>query len=184
MLFKKDNKIAFVLPPKTGSMSLKHLLLSLNFKQLSHSRLPVHHHIKYVDAVSHYPTLAEYKLFGVFRNPLDRFLSVLRYIRGENLSYSYEYFVDSFEKTRKTRFMFFTPQVEWLNVPNMNVIMFDNLVEGVMDAVKDIEGEKHFPHLHKSIGVGEPVTDKVRNFVRDYYAVDYEFAKNVLGKEY
>jgi hypothetical protein len=39
--------------------------------------------------------------------------------------------------------------------------------------------------LNKSTDFGRSVvTQKVKDFVREYYATDYQFAKDVLGKEY
>jgi len=45
--------------------------------------------------------------------------------------------------------------------------------------------DEPMPVLNKASDFGRSViTDKVRDFVSNYYAADYQFAKDVLGKEY
>jgi hypothetical protein len=119
-------------------------------------------------------------MYGVFRNPLDRFLSTLK---GFNLSY--DKFLSYFDEPQNQHLSFFKlQQVDWLNIPKINLIDFDNLVAGVTEVVKDMGGDKKFEHFNKAKPINVPVTDGLKSFARDYYAADYQFAKNVLGKEY
>ena len=180
MMFHKEAQIAFVLPPKCGSISTKDFLASFNFRLITHSSLPNHHHVKYEDAVRLYPNIANYKMYGVFRNPLDRFLSTLK---GLNLSY--DKFLSYFDEPQNQYLSFFKlRQVDWLDISKINLIDFDSLVVGVTEVVKDMGGNKKFEHSNKAKPINVSVTDDLKSFVRDYYAADYQFAKDMLGKEY
>ncbi len=184
MLFRKDVKLAFVLPPKCGSLSTKQFLFTYGFKVVSHSTLTPNHHVKFQDAVKLYPNLADYSVYGILRDPAARFISAVNYLNKTESSQKYQKFIDNFAQKRLLRPIFFEPQVAWLDHPKVKVIDFDNLAEEVMKIVNGLDGIKTFPHLHKSTLVGNPISDGVKAFVREQYAADYEFAKNVLGKEY
>jgi len=175
MMYLKDKKIAFVLVPKCGSTSLRHTLSWLNFKILTGFKKenPLDaHHITYKDCVEKYPNLKAYKTYGVFRDPLERFVSVMNFLESRNIGIS-------------KNMPFFRQQVEWLDAPNINVIQFENFEQGVKDALSEIDSPSPVLHLNRS---GKPgsyeVNDEVINFVREKYAADYKFAKEMLGKEY
>jgi hypothetical protein len=174
-MYRKDKNIAFVLVPKCGSTSLRHALNWAGFSPLTGFEKPSlldSYHITYNDCIEKYPNLKSYKTYGVFRDPLDRFVSAMNYAESRNL------------RLHKNM-TFFRPQVQWLDAPNMAVIEFENFEQGVKDALSEIDGPASVLHLNRS---GKPgaykVNDEVVQFVRDKYAVDYEFAKNALGKEY
>lgn len=197
MLFRKDKQIAFVLPTRCGSTSTKHFLESVGFSQVKHPDLPIHHHIKYSEAVRVYPNLRGYKKYGVFRNPVERFVSTVDYLLTGKPFVSPEEFLDFFNKNPDHPLdIFRRPQVEWLDHDDIEVIQFEGLVEGVLSAVGG--SSKDFPHLNSSSSaktfssqyyeiMGVDVSElnrQVEEFVRDYYAIDYKFSKSVLNVEY
>lgn len=180
MMFHKQSQVAFVLTPKCGSISTKEFLASFNFRLVTHSSLSNHHHVRYEDAARLYPNIANYKMYGVFRNPLERFISTLK---GFNLRH--DEFLNYFDKPDTQQFSFFKlRQVDWLDIPKITLIEFDNLVAGVTEVVKGMGVGKKFEHFNKAKPINVLVTDDLKAFVRDYYAADYQFARDVLGKEY
>lgn len=100
--------------------------------------------------------------------------------------YTYEDVVASFDKFGKSFSGMFKPQVEWMTAPDTEVLDFEDYEASLRRASGAID-----PELYpiKTLNVtpdnyrGE-VTDKVIAFVRAKYAEDYQFAKDVLGKEY
>jgi hypothetical protein len=98
-------------------------------------------------------------------------------------SICYDEVIDLFPLLLRRFDRFFSPQSTWLDFPNVTTLDFENLES----ELKRIAGhhDKAVTRYNASTDFGRSViTDKVRNFVRDYYAADYDFAKNVLGKEY
>lgn len=199
MLFRKDKQIAFVLPTRCGSTSTKYFLESIGFSQIKHPDLPTHHHIKYSEAVRVYPNLQGYKKYGIFRNPVERFVSTVDYLLTGKPFVSPEEFLDFFNKNPDHPLNIFKrPQVEWLDHDDIEVIRFENLAEGVLSAVQDVCEDKEFPHLNCSSSAKNfssryyeimnvdvsKLNRQVEEFVRDYYAVDYKFSKSVLNVEY
>lgn len=79
--------------------------------------------------------------------------------------------------------MLFKPQTAWFTHSNIQALDFHN-----MEAeLRRVTGNTEQPlvRYNTSTDFGRSViTDKVRAFVREYYAADYQFAKDVLGKEY
>lgn len=180
MMFNKQTQKAVVLTPKCASVSIKYFLASFDFRLVAHSSLPNHHHVKHEDAVRLYPNLNKYQMYGVFRNPLERFLSTLKF-----LNLQYDKFFSYFDKPRSQNHLFFkSRQVEWLDIPNIRLIDFSKLEEGILRLVEGLNGSGNLAHLHKSKPIKIAATDELKAFVRDYYAADYQFARDVLGKEY
>lgn len=199
MLFSKDRQIAFVLPTRCGSTSTKHFLESVGFSQVQHPSLPNNQHIKYLDAVKCFPNLAKYKKYGIFRNPLERFISTVNYLLTGKPLVSPKEFVDCFNKNPNHPLgIFKQPQVNWLDHKDIEVIKFENLTKEIFSVVKVACENKKFPHLNSSSSAknfsdcyykimnidSNKFNKQTEEFVRDYYAADYQFAKDVLGKEY
>ena len=172
MMYKKDKRLAFVLVPKCGSTTLRHILNWNGFKVLTgfeKSSTADFYHVSYQECVRKYPNLRSYRTYGVFRNPLDRFVSAMNYAITRNIPL-------------QKGLPFFRPQVEWLDAQSVSVINFENFEQSIKDIM---ESSVEVPHLNKSVKSGSyEVTDEVIAFVRDKYAADYQFAKDVLGKEY
>lgn len=183
MLFKKDKKIAFVLVPKCGSTSISRFLFSIGFARLTHSTLPNHHHIKYRDALSAYPNLSKYTTHGIFRDPLARFVSGINSVKNSTLPVEYDNYTD-INFLRNLNPVIFERQVDWLDHEHISVLPFSNLEQEVLSTVSGLDGEKKLLWLNKTTTPELPISDAVKKFVRDHYAIDYQFAKDVLGKEY
>ena len=99
---------------------------------------------------------------------------------------SYEDIVVLFDKFESEFSFMFAPQVTWMTAPDTEVLDFSNYEAELRRISGATDPEKYpIPKLNVSEQSykGE-VTDKVVAFVRAKYAVDYQFAKDVLGKEY
>lgn len=196
MVFDKRRKIAFVLPTKTGSTSLRCYLREYGFFRLKEKHGTVDELTKL------YPNLVNYSIYGFFRNPLERFESAILYCKqsripssivkskiveiGINKSLeeiSYDEVVDNFLKLLDKNLILFYPQVNWLKHPKVITLDYHNMQAELTRIIATFD--EPMPAMNKSNNFGRSViTDKVRAFVRDYYAADYQFAKDVLGKEY
>jgi hypothetical protein len=199
MVFNKATKQAFVFPPKTGTITCLHFLISCGWKRLPN---PHQYTAAFVEA---YPSLKDYSLYGFFRDPLKRFESSVLFLKQvptlkltENYvekviaeagidktreSISYEEVIDLFPLLMRRFDRFLAPQSTWLDFPNVTTLDFENL-ESELKRIAGHHG-KAVTRYNASTSFGRSViTDKVRSFVREYYAADYDFAKNVLGKKY
>lgn len=196
MVFNKQNKVAFVCPPRTGSTTLHTYLNGQGWFRLKEK------HESLENLIELYPNLVEYKVYGFFRNPLIRFESCILYAKQNFLfssifnrrianagiektiqELSYEDVVDNFSQLFNFGGFLFKPQTFWFNDPRVTALDFHNM-KSELDKVIGLISDP-IPVLNGSNDFGRSViTDKVRAFVRDYYAADYQFAKDVLGKEY
>ena len=182
MLFNKQKQICFMMTPKCASTSLKAFLKRVGFKMLTHSTFKVAYHTKYKDAVKPYPNLVNYKKYGVFRDPLDRFISGVNFAQKDSeTKLSYDEFVLAYPNIVVDSFVF-EPQVEWLNVEDIHIFDFKWLAFD-MSSMFDVPLTS-FPHRNKVERSSDLASDMVKEFVRKHYAADYKFAKDVLGKEY
>ena len=99
-------------------------------------------------------------------------LKLLNYILFEKIKESYDFFN-----------VIFKPQFKWVSLQNIKLLDFYNY-EFELRKVSDNYTN---PIIVKnaSNGFGKSVvTQKVIDFVRNYYAEDYALAKDRLGKEY
>lgn len=200
MIYHKPSQICFLMVPKTGSTSLRKTLADLSFKVLTgqrknfvenepiqkneHSFSVVHPKLKdYIDA---YPNLRNYKFYGVFRDPVERFLSAVQYLSlaDSKIKFSdeekHQQVVNVFKRTDAMR-VIFEKQVEWLDVPNINIIDFNKYEEGVLSALKDIPGEKKIYKLNESKTAKIQFNEETINYVKNFYKDDYDFIKDKLG---
>jgi hypothetical protein len=196
MVYNKQSKVAFICPTRTGSTTLHSY-----FSEQGWFRLKEKHHS--LDAlIGLYPNLAQYKVYGFLRNPLSRFESCVLYAKQNDFfcksfqyklgtvgiiknlkDASYDEFVDCFDRFAEFGGFLFKPQSFWLNDQRVTVLDFDNIESELNRAVGALPDS--IPVLHKSTDLGRSeITDKVRSFVREYYAADYALAKDRLGKEY
>ena len=60
----------------------------------------------------------------------------------------------------------------------MQVIDYDDYENGVMNALKDIEGEKKLYWENVSKGPKLTLSDKSIQLVKEYYKEDYEFGRD------
>lgn len=193
MVFNKGKRIAFVFPPKTGSISTGSFLKSIGWKSLPYKHLETK---IYLDEL---PNLNNYTIYGFLRNPLARFESAILHLKrdseiddfvhiiesnGKHVeTVSYDEIVDLFPAIIQKLPIFLGLQSKWLSHPKVTVLDFDNLESELRRITGDTTTP--MPTYNVSDGFGKSViTDKVRAFVREYYAADYALAKDRLGKEY
>lgn len=193
MMFHKESKICFSLVPRTGSTSLRNLLINLKMRELVFNSPLSFHHTKYKDAVKVYPNLSKYTIYGVFRNPAERLVSALNFtspVQPLHLSSFIKngtVLIDEIKNGVKNnqQHILYHPQRDWFEeIPNPKVISFDNLQAGLDTALATFDGYKTIQHLHKSPAKHVQLTPELEEFAREHYAADYQFAKDVLGKEY
>lgn len=191
MVFNKQSKVAFVCPPRTGSTTLHSYLRDQGW-----SRLKEKHHS--FDALTKiYPNLAQYKIYGFFRDPLARFESCITYAKQEkyfskvfeyrlfkaNVSktaeeVTYEDVVDCFDKIFDFGGFLFKPQVFWLEDPRVTALDFRNMKTELEKVIGPLPNP--IPALNKSTDFGRSVvTQKVIDFVRQHYAADYTLGQKL-----
>ena len=74
MYYDEQRKLAFVMPPRTGTTMFSKLLTEWNVPLAGFSKhtKPSEIQLSQID---------QYTIYGFFRNPVDRFLSLLRYMQ-------------------------------------------------------------------------------------------------------
>jgi hypothetical protein len=194
MIFNKDRKLAFVLPYKTGTNTIIKFLTPMGWKTLGDQ------HAFTTQCLKSFPNLNNYTIYGFLRNPLMRFeSSALNLKRLERTSFlkqkieemgktaetaSYEDIIDLFKTYENARAGLLSRlQSEWLNHPKVTVLDFDNFES----ELRRVTGYTTQPITRENVSADfgkSVITDKVRAFVREYYAADYALAKDRLGKEY
>jgi len=181
MMFHKATKVAFVLPPKTGTTTLVDYLSVLGFKMIPNVPVNNNRHALPREFLKAYPILGEYKFYGFFRNPLDRFISLMSMIDSSIKRITLDNYasnLDAHPKIPPHR------QVDWLDYPNTTVFDFEDFTEKVSLIGKMYgHAELRVPKLNIALR-RITATDEMKEFVRHYYDADYQFAKRVLGKEY
>lgn len=185
MHYDSQRKLIFAMPTKTGSQTLLSLLRGWGLTAVGEDM-----HIKPKDAVQFIPDMDSYTVYGFFRNPLDRFLSSLRYIKDRRIaatilnvpyetiaSYSYDQLVDNFESLNAKLNYYFDPQIQWFE--NATLLDFNKFDLEVLKIARMFEIQKVFvPLINDTNPVNETPSQKVIDFVQSYYADDYR-----LGRE-
>lgn len=195
MFFNKNLKKAFVFPTKTGTITTRIFLGEIGW----HGKLPYHEFPN--DLIGEYPALNEYKLYGFFRDPIKRFESCILHIKQippqdkflhflkANLpnkgieDVSYDELVDVFDLLKNEYSLGLSKQVSWLDHPKVTALDFENFESELRRVTEDYVTPIVIKNVSSNFG-RSVITDKVRAFVRDYYADDYNFAKQVLNKDY
>lgn len=199
MWFDKSSKQAFVLPPKTGSVTCRAFLNSIGWKHIPH------HHTYPSYLIKQYPNLADYSIYAFLRDPLTRFESAILFLKRipfdsvnqlnqciqnngldktkENITY--DEIVDIFPTFKNYNFLetVFIPQVNWFDVPNVTALDFQNL-EAELRRITNNYSEPLKSYNVSTNFDRSVITQKVKDFVRGYYAADYALIKDRLGKEY
>jgi hypothetical protein len=196
MMFHKASKKAFLCPTKVGTFTICHFLTSVGWKSLGGP------HRFFEEYAGKYSNLLQYQVYCFMRDPLARFESAILHIKqmpytrddfqrfideqGINKAaeqVSYDEVVDMIPALPIKFEMLFKPQAEWFTHSNIQALDFHN-----MEAeLRRVTGNTEQPlvRYNTSTDFGRSViTDKVRAFVREYYAADYALAKDRLGKEY
>lgn len=180
------------MPPRTGTTSLAKILKGIGFVSTTG-------HHSFLHETKHISGLEIRKVYGFFRNPLDRFLSALAFLKTNdaflwrmeaNLKVAKEKFntmepedyVKRFYDIYKIFPSFFYPQHLWLE--GAEVLDFNNFndeVNRVLAPLTDMKFE--IPILN--VGINKPVpTEATAKFVKYFYAADYQFGQSRLNKKY
>lgn len=196
MVFNKETKQAFLQPTKTATQTTRHFCKGLGWRETHEA------HVFTKDLIEKYPNLNNYKIYGFLRDPLARFESCVLFLKNVNPgkfyfesvlhdngfkgpadNLSYEDVINLLFKTKHAFNNFFAPQSAWLDHPKVTVLDFDNfeselrrIVGNYSEPVEKLNSSDNF--------VRGEVTQKVLDFVRQEYAIDYALAKDKLGKEY
>jgi hypothetical protein len=199
MWFDKSSKQAFVLPPKTGSVTCRAFLNSVGWKYIPY------HHSYPSDLIKQHPNLAEYSIHAFLRDPLTRFESGILFLKrlpfdsvnqlnqciqnnGLNktrLDITYDEIVDIFPTFKNYTMLetVFLPQSNWFDAPNVNALDFVNIEAELRRITNNYTAP--LKRYNKATDFGRSViTQKVKDFIREQYAADYALIKDRLGKEY
>lgn len=196
MIFHKATQKAFICPTKVGTFTTINFLKSIGWKSLGGP------HQLLSEFTEKYPNLLQYQVYCFVRDPLARFESAILHLKQKSYvqsefktvideqgadktieQISYDEVVDIFPALSVKFEMMFKPQTSWFTHPNIQALDFHNM-EAELRLVTG-NTEQPFVLHNASTDFGRStITDKVRAFVREYYAADYQFAKDVLGKEY
>ena len=186
MMYRKEDRIAFMLVPRTGSTSLRETLIENGFKYpivFSNTDYGFSWHATYRQSIEAFPNLLNYKMYGVFRDPVDRFASGLRYA-SESLSMPAETSADydalikklfGWELEAEGKGVFaeiFKKQVDWLYGPNVTVISYENSATMIPDV---IGLTRAMPKMNASVRLSS-LSDRALDFAKARYAADYDFA--------
>lgn len=185
MICFDKRKLIFVMPTKTGTHTLFDLFQSWGGKQVSED-----FHLRIEDASEYIPDINSYTAYGFFRNPLERFLSAVRYLKQgyswKELNFSlqelydakYDFFVDQFDLYNQAIPRYLDPQVAWLQ--NVNALDFSKFDLEVLKIARMIGISKvSIPVLNSTVPRAEVPSAKVIDFVNSYYAEDFRFGKKL-----
>lgn len=193
MFFHKASQRAFVFPAKCGTYTVMNFLHNCGWKSVGNN------HFSAEWFIEKYPNLQNYEIYAFVRDPVLRFESGILHIKQITRSrsifekflidqgisktwetVSYEDLIPVFSAMHKKFSVVFDPQVKWHQAPNVRALDFNN-----MEAeLRRITGNSDQPlvRYNTSTDVGRSeITQTVRDFVRDYYAVDYALAQDRLG---
>ena len=186
MYYDTQRKLAFVLPPRTGSTTFSELLYkwgasNAGFLHLKPSGVQIEN-------------FNQYTIYGFFRDPLDRFLSLIRFIRDKKISpnqfyetcgmsrqefklMNYDQMLDAFPKYEPLIPNFFDPQVDWL--ANATMLDFNNYTAEILRVARMFDvTQVNLSVNNWTESTDEAPSQRVIDFVRSRYADDYR-----LGRE-
>jgi len=181
MYYDEQRKLAFVMPSKTGSTALEHFFKLWGVQSLSTNR-----HMFYDEAINAKPELATYKTYGFFRDPLDRFLSICRYIYIMNLHEDsegngypdniYDRYLDTFPNKLLPQSYLGAKQVAWLK--NAELLDYRNYEMEILKVARMFEQTKvTMVKANETPPCDVVPSQRVIDFVQSYYADDYRLAK-------
>lgn len=186
MLYYKTKKLAFYMPPRTGTTTFSSLLRQWG------AVISDRKHAKPNEIDS--STFVDYTFYGFYRDPLERFLSLLRHMQQkysaqENVvaamgistedikTLTYDQLVDFFPTYEKVSTFYYSPQVEWLS--NAEVLDFKKYNQEVLRVARMFDVNKvHLGTLNASVNTGLVPSQKVIDFVQTYYLDDYRFGRD------
>lgn len=190
MYYDAQRKLAFVMPPRTGTTMFSRLLTEWGIAEIGSTR-----HAKPSEV-----TIAEpYTLYGFFRDPLDRYMSLVRYYKmivadptmreanemqlaqfGMTIedvqALTYEQFID-FAAQGVTVTFYMHPQVDWL--ANAQLLDFNNYTQEILRVARMLgQTQVRVGVLNDSTPSNETPSQRVIDYVQSRYADDYQ-----LGRE-
>lgn len=186
MYYDTQRKIAFVLLPRNGAKTFSNLLSDWGAVRAGVM------HPKPADV--QIDNFNQYSVYGFFRNPLDRFLSLIRYVRDGRIISSafysdcditpdqfkqmnYDEMVDALPKYKPLIFNFFDPQVEWL--ANATMLDFNNYTTEILRVARMFDvTQVNISVNNWTEGASEIPSQRVIDFVQSEYSDDYR-----LGRE-
>jgi hypothetical protein len=189
MMYRKEDRIAFMLVPRTGSTSLRETLIAHGFKYpivFSNTDYGFSWHATYRQSVEAFKNLADYRLYGVFRDPVDRFGSGLRYA-AENLgmpiktSGDYDALIEKLFNWKPEAdgkgvlTEIFKKQIDWLDGPNVTAIRYENADAIIAEVCGFTEP---MPKMNTS-RISVNLSDSAADFAKIRYAQDYAFAQKL-----
>jgi len=192
MLFSKRLGLAFMLNPRAGSTSIKEYLEPVGFSYplIKCDEEPYFKwHPTYSECVERFPNLTGYKIFSVFRDPLDRFVSGLRHFcayqsDGLNRDSSSDFAVermfgwDPAKKLPGLKGEIFAPQTNWFS-DAVEPIAFPDFSVRLREIVRmDGTACARIGKYNLTLSAFQgPPSNAVQEFVRERFAEDY-----VLGR--
>lgn len=178
MMFSKEREMVFLMPPRTGTTTLSSKLRELGFlgSNLVGEGNPNPRHLTYEFVIRNYPEFKNYKFYGFFRDPEDRFLSVLNFCNADK-----QMFNSMFSKVFLDNWVCFRPQVDFLVYPKVVVLNFKNFQQELetifgKDCIKT-------PVLKlNSVSKTAVVNSDLKQYIQHMYKEDYELGEKVFGR--
>lgn len=193
MIISHANKLIFVKNPKTATTAI-----NIAFRQ---SDIEIDHALEntiagldpigkpwlvqytLVDMVAHgfvtEEQLDSYKIYGVYRDPVDVFVSACNYIKNVNSELlphpdaSYEAIFAS-----ESVMDIIGNQTRYLGDPRITILDYNNINTVIPDLIRSYGGtcgDLQYVNHHE----GEDISPELRAQVEEYYSADYELAARI-----
>lgn len=190
MYYNAQRKLAFVMPPRTGTTMFERLLIEWQVPLIGLSR-----HAKPSEVMIEEP----HTTYGFFRDPLERYMSLVRYYKmivndttmreanetrlasagmtiADVQALSYEQFID-FSVQGLTANFYMRPQTDWL--ANAELLNFNNYTAEILRVARMFgKTQVRVGVMNDSNQSNETPTQRVIDYVQAQYADDYR-----LGRE-
>lgn len=178
MMFCKERQVVFFMPPRTGTTTLSSKLRELGFlgSNLVGEGNPNPRHLTYEFVIKNYPEFKNYKLYGFYRDPEDRFLSTLNFCNADK-----QMFNSMFSKVFLDNWVSFRPQVDFLVYPKVTVLDFGKFQQE-LEAVLGKDCIKTPVLKLNSVSKTTVVNSDLRQYIQRMYRDDYELSEKVFGR--
>lgn len=187
MYYDTQRKLVFAMPPRTGTTMLGRLLKEwgLRFYATTAHEKPSNQNIEGFET---------FQVYGFFRDPLDRFLSLLRFMQKKSDEWqvirdsmglsaeqiqamNYDQLLDEFPKYENAIDIYFKPQFYWLE--SAELLDFNNYTTETLRVARMLGQTKVYVGIvNETDNPGVAPSQKVIDFVQSYYVDDYR-----LGRE-
>lgn len=175
------------MPPRTGTTMFGTLLAQWNIPLAGKTKHSKPSEIQ-LDG------LEQYAIYGFFRDPVDRFLSMLRYMQQKYGAWdklladvemsseqfkalNYDQLVDLFPKYQNSFPFYFHSQTAWLE--NAQLLDYRNYVPEILRVARMLDvTQVHVGVMNETDNAGITPSQKLIDFVQAQYADDYR-----LGRE-